>query len=182
MFSHPTLWESSDCDGLEQQIPLQSPHANEHLIPCFMQVHESVLQVVLQLHLITFSRYSGAAESTMRTALKWPPSSSYPHSLGLRVMLPSQACTWRKTLAECSFADASVGGRFSAISFILLLSVIAEIHNHGYVFLVIAFGREPWDQSELPPPHCYTEFGIQIDDLVGLLKWVIFYWFISHAH
>ena len=67
-------------------------------------------------------------------------------------MLPSQACTWRKTLAECSFADASVGGRFSAISFILLLSVIAEIHNHGYVFLVIAFGREPWDQSELPPP------------------------------
>ena len=49
---------------------------------------------------------------------------SYPLSLGLRVMLPSQACTWRKTLAECSFADASVGGGFSGGSYSLRLATL----------------------------------------------------------
>ena len=54
MFSQPALWSSSDCGGLQQHIILQLPHAN-FVIPNFMYLFERVLQILLQLHIITFS-------------------------------------------------------------------------------------------------------------------------------
>ena len=48
-----------------QPDPWQLPHANEHFIPCFLQVHRAVLQSVVHLQWMTFSRSEGAGERSV---------------------------------------------------------------------------------------------------------------------
>ena len=49
------------CRMFVQPDPWQFPQAGEHSMLCFLHVHRRVLQSVMQLHLITQSRFSGAA-------------------------------------------------------------------------------------------------------------------------
>jgi len=51
---------SSNDGEFVQLMPLQSPHTTEHSSPYFRHVQRLELQSVLQLHLMTFSRESGA--------------------------------------------------------------------------------------------------------------------------
>ena len=48
------------CRMFVQLDPRQFPQAGEHSMLCFLHVHRRVLQSVMQLHLITRSRFSGA--------------------------------------------------------------------------------------------------------------------------
>ena len=48
------------CSMFVRPDPRQFPQAGEHSILCFLHVHRRVLQSVMQLHLITRSRFSGA--------------------------------------------------------------------------------------------------------------------------
>ena len=48
------------CSMFVQPDPRQFPQAGEHSMLCFLHVHRRVLQSVMQLHLITRSRFSGA--------------------------------------------------------------------------------------------------------------------------
>ena len=48
------------CRMFVQLDPWQFPQAGEHSMLCFLHVHRRVLQSVMQLHLITRSRFSGA--------------------------------------------------------------------------------------------------------------------------
>ena len=48
------------CSMFGQPDPRQFPQAGEHSMLCFLHVHRRVLQSVMQLHLITWSRLSGA--------------------------------------------------------------------------------------------------------------------------
>ena len=48
------------CSMFVQPDPQQFPQAGEHSMVCFLHVHRRVLQSVMQLHLITRSRFSGA--------------------------------------------------------------------------------------------------------------------------
>ena len=48
------------CRMFVQLDPRQFPQAGEHSMLCFLHVYRRVLQSVMQLHLITRSRFSGA--------------------------------------------------------------------------------------------------------------------------
>ena len=48
------------CSVFVQPDPRLFPQAGEHSMLCFLHVHRRVLQSVMQLHLITRSRFSGA--------------------------------------------------------------------------------------------------------------------------
>ena len=48
------------CSMFVRPDPRQFPQAGEHSMLCFLHVHRRVLQSVMQLHLITRSRFSGA--------------------------------------------------------------------------------------------------------------------------
>ena len=48
------------CRMFVQLDPRQFPQSGEHSMLCFLHVHRRVLQSVMQLHLITRSRFSGA--------------------------------------------------------------------------------------------------------------------------
>ena len=48
------------CSMFVRPDPRQFPQAGEHSMVCFLHVHRRVLQSVMQLHLITRSRFSGA--------------------------------------------------------------------------------------------------------------------------
>ena len=48
------------CSMFVQPDSRQFPQAGEHSMLCFLHVHRRVLQSVMQLHLITRSRFSGA--------------------------------------------------------------------------------------------------------------------------
>ena len=47
------------CSMFVRPDPRQFPQAGEHSMLCFLHVHRRVLQSVMQLHLITRSRFSG---------------------------------------------------------------------------------------------------------------------------
>lgn len=53
---------SANIGELVQLIPLQSPQPTEHCNPCFRQLQRFESQLLLQLHRIILSRFSGAVE------------------------------------------------------------------------------------------------------------------------
>ena len=69
----PAFWQAE---------PLQLPHAREHFIPCFLQLHLWLLQSVLQLHLMTLRSSSGAGGTSVEIGDQPVSVSSQPHSFG----------------------------------------------------------------------------------------------------
>ena len=92
------------------QLPLQLPHAREHFIPCFLQLHLWLLQSVLQLHLMTLRSYSGAGGTSVEIGDQPVSVSSQPHSFG-NMTLPFHWQIWLNTLKLWNFDAAAVGGR-----------------------------------------------------------------------
>ena len=62
-----------------QAAPRYCPHAMEHFIPCFWQLHREELQSVAQLQRMIFKRSAGAGALSVRIG-KYPKSERiHPH-------------------------------------------------------------------------------------------------------
>ena len=65
-------------DELKQALPRHSPQAGEQSRPCFLQLHQAVLQSTFQLHLTTGRKVSGAGGLSVITGIRVPSVSLYP--------------------------------------------------------------------------------------------------------
>ena len=110
-------------ETLLQDVPRQSLKAATHARPFFLQLHNFVphvfLDVVLQLQRITLSTNSGAAAISVFTGTRTPFSTFHPHSVGLRHVRFRVAHwhTCKCTLSAWKYAARTVGGKLSGFSF-----------------------------------------------------------------
>ena len=137
--SSSTTWVS----WLAQASPLQSPHACIHFKPFLRQRHFIVphgfLAVILHLHLITFSRWSGAGGKSVITGNsreESPSSLLHPHLHGLTSHSSSKLVPFiisRCTRNEWKCAARSVGGSMAGLTWEEVTAISFHLEQRSFV-------------------------------------------------